>query len=383
MVLGIDATNIRAGGGMTHLAELLRNANPPQHGFSRVIVWGSQATIAQLDAASWLDARTVAELDRGLLRRSLWQRFSLHRLAEKECSLLFIPGGTFSGPFRPVVTMAQNLLPFEWKELRRYGLTPMAAKLAILRHMQSRSFRRSQGVIHLTEFARSVVNRVAGAPHGQSVVIPHGIGPRFFMAPRPARSLAECSTANPLRALYVSIIDEYKHQDHVAEAVVSLRAQGVPISLDLVGPSYGPALARLRALLTRIDPRSEFVRYRGPILHAELQNVYRAADLCIFASTCETISIILLEGMAAGLPIACSGHGALREILGDAGIFFDAEAPASIAGAVETLARSSSLRAQLAARAFERAGTFTWDRCARDTFAFLESVAGAQAARRA
>ena len=48
MILGIDAGNIRAGGGVTHLVELLRAARPQAHGFERVIVWSSAATLAQL-----------------------------------------------------------------------------------------------------------------------------------------------------------------------------------------------------------------------------------------------------------------------------------------------------------------------------------------------
>ena len=37
MILGIDASNLRAGGGVTHLVELLRAASPQQQGFSRVL----------------------------------------------------------------------------------------------------------------------------------------------------------------------------------------------------------------------------------------------------------------------------------------------------------------------------------------------------------
>lgn len=45
MILGIDASNIRAGGGVTHLVELLRAANPSVHGFEKVIVWGDRKSV--------------------------------------------------------------------------------------------------------------------------------------------------------------------------------------------------------------------------------------------------------------------------------------------------------------------------------------------------
>ena len=45
MRLGIDASNIRAGGGVTHLVELLRAVDRLAYGFSQVIVWGGQGTL--------------------------------------------------------------------------------------------------------------------------------------------------------------------------------------------------------------------------------------------------------------------------------------------------------------------------------------------------
>jgi hypothetical protein len=49
MRLGIDASNLRGGGGVTHLAELLRAAHPAAHGFDSVVIWASQATLARLE----------------------------------------------------------------------------------------------------------------------------------------------------------------------------------------------------------------------------------------------------------------------------------------------------------------------------------------------
>ncbi len=41
MHIGIDASNIREGGGVTHLVEVLRAAEPRQYDIDRVTVWGN------------------------------------------------------------------------------------------------------------------------------------------------------------------------------------------------------------------------------------------------------------------------------------------------------------------------------------------------------
>jgi hypothetical protein len=51
--LGIDATNIQGGGGLTHLLELLTHAGPEQFGFREVRVFGG-ASLEKLPDPDWL-----------------------------------------------------------------------------------------------------------------------------------------------------------------------------------------------------------------------------------------------------------------------------------------------------------------------------------------
>jgi glycosyltransferase involved in cell wall biosynthesis/predicted dehydrogenase len=375
MRLCIDASNIRSGGGVTHLVELLRNADAPAHGFDKVFVWGRAATLARIAERPWLVKRTAPVLERHYLRRALWQRNRLGECARDDgCDLLFVPGGSFATDFRPVVTMSRNMLPFDLRELLRYGVSTLTVKFLLLRWTQARSFRHADGTIFLTRYAHDAVLAVTGLLRGQTATVPHGVDTRFFEPPRPPRALADCSAAAPLRIVYVSMVDVYKHQPRVAEAVAQLRAQGLALHLDLVGPAHPPSLRKLQRTLRSVDPLGEGVRYLGALPHDELHAVYAAADMGVFASSCENMPNILLEGMAAGLPLACSQRGPMPEVLGDAGLYFDPERTASIADAISELATSPALRHAKANAAWQRAQQYSWARCANETFAFLGQV---------
>jgi glycosyltransferase involved in cell wall biosynthesis len=374
--IGIDATNLRAGGGVTHLMELLRAAQPADHGIEHVVVWGGKSTLKSLEDQSWLSKRNPSALDKGLLQRTLWQRFRLSQAARYEgCDVLFVPGGSYAGNFHPVVTMSQNLLPFEMHELRRYGWTFFTLKLLLLRLIQSRSFRKSDGVIFLTEYARDVVLRVTRKLRGQTWIVPHGLNPRFNKAPKLQRVIAEYDDAHPYRMLYVSTIDEYKHQWHVVEAVAALRKQGLPIVLDLVGLAYPAALKRLNQTIDRVDVERRWVHYHGAIPFNELHLRYAQADLGLFASSCENMPNILLETMASGLPIACSNRGPMSEVLGQAGVFFNPEQPEDIARALLELIELPQTRTELARASYERVQKYSWLLCADETFEFLAKIA--------
>jgi glycosyltransferase involved in cell wall biosynthesis len=195
------------------------------------------------------------------------------------------------------------------------------------------------------------------------------------MAPRRQRAADELTASNPLRVVYVSIVDEYKHQWQVVEAIGQLHREDIPIRLDLYGSARASTLPRLTEALRRVDSEGRFIRYWGVVDYGKVHECYASADICVFASSCENMPNILIESMAAGLPIACSNCGPMPEVLGEAGVYFDPEDPVSIADAVRKLATAPQLRAEKAASAFAAASEFSWSRCRRETFNFLATVA--------
>lgn len=375
MILGIDAFNISTGGGVTHLVELLGAADPVAHGFHRVIIWSSTQTLEKINDRDWLIKVRDPLLDQGLLSRVFWNRFRQRQLASQaNCDVMFLPGGSDESGFVPTITMSQNLLPFEWRELKRYGLSSYAVKLLFLRWVQRRTFRRADGVIFLTDYARSVIKEVTGELQGECPIIPHGINRRFMKSPREQRPRADFTENRPCRVLYVSIVDVYKHQWHVAKAVAILREEGIPIALELVGPP-AKGIKQLRRAMRQLDASGTFITYRGAVPYDKLDAIYAGADICVFASSCENMPNILLEGMAGGLPMACSRTGPMPEVLNDAGVYFDPEDARSIAHALRELISSQDMRVRLAQTAFVRAQSYSWKRCANDTFGFFARIA--------
>ncbi|MBT3235647.1 MAG: glycosyltransferase family 4 protein [Bdellovibrionales bacterium] len=376
LVIGIDATNLRGGGGVTHLVELLTAAEPSCHNISKIIVWGGQKTLSKIPERSWLQKVSPYFLNKGLIARTFWQWLLLSRaVSEYNCHILFVPGGSYIGSFKPVVTMSQNLLPFEWYELRRYRYTLLALKLLILRYSQSRSFKISDGVIFLTAYARQAVLTVTGSLPGQTTVIPHGLSPRFLMKPRTQQQICDYNDDMPFRLIYVSSVDQYKHHWHVVTAVHNLRTKGFSIALDMAGPAYPPALRRLQGTMKLLDPQGQWSHYYGEVPYETLHTLYSKADLGVFASSCENMPNILLETMAAGLPVSCSNCGPMPEMLGDKGLYFNPENPNDIEQTLLKYVLSPKLREEKAQASFMYAKQFLWKCCAVDTFSFIEKVA--------
>ena len=139
-------------------------------------------------------------------------------------------------PVQPKVAVNQGQLLLENARLElRKGETKMARRMceetlngkfgleneavALLRSMQKRSFCNADGVIFLTRFAERTVLTATGPLPGETTIIPHGVAESFFKPPRPQQPLSAYSHERPFRLLYTSIVDVYKHQWHIAEAV--------------------------------------------------------------------------------------------------------------------------------------------------------------------
>jgi glycosyltransferase involved in cell wall biosynthesis len=345
----------------------------------RVIVWAHSSILSQIEERPWLELSPRPEIEGSLASRVKWLLGEVSKVARDEVDVLFVPGSLYAGSFSPVVTMSQNLLPFELKERRRYGMGYMRARLTLLEQLQSWTFRRSDGVVYLTRHHQEVVEARIGATGKPTAVINHGVSERFFAEPRAQEPITAYSAERPFRIIYTSIVDVYKHQWNIVEAIGKLRRAGYPVVLDLIGNDYPPSLKKLQQSIAVTDPAGEFVHYKGPVPNADLPAQYRAADAFVCASSCETFGQVLTEAMASGLPIACSNKSALPEVLGDAGAYFDPLDVEDAARCIASLLDSAEQRAAFAAAAFQRAQQLSWAACARQTFEFVQTVGKARA----
>jgi len=119
-------------------------------------------------------------------------------------------------------------------------------------------------------------------------------------------------------------------------------------------------LPGLRLLLTGYEgPAPEGVESLGRVPHDELVDLYRRASALVFPSRYEGFGQPVLEALACACPVACSDLPPLREVAGDAAVYFDPDDPESIAAGVrEAIARGG-------ASGPARAAQFSWDETAR------------------
>jgi glycosyltransferase involved in cell wall biosynthesis len=375
-ILGIDAMNIRDGGGLTHLREILTHTDESTLLFDQVVVWGNDTCLQALPNKPWLKKINPLPEKANGLKRTLWQIFSLGPAAKKmQCSVLFIAGGSTLTRFRPYVTICHNMLPFTEAALQQYGNGIRKYKFLLLRKVQLNTFQKAKGVIFLSYWAKEQLQPLIAKPQLKFAVIPHGINPGFRINNRLHRNIADCNKTQPFTILYVSRIEPYKNQLTAIDLVAAIRnVMGWPIRLVLAGlASDTKYYANMQQKIQSVDATSDWIAFQGAVPYEDLQELYTQADMAVFASICENMPIILLEKMAAGLPIVCSNTAPMPDFLKDGGLYASIEDVAAFQSTVQYLIENRELRVSLSEKAQDYAANYQWSKATADTFQFLYS----------
>jgi glycosyltransferase involved in cell wall biosynthesis len=91
-------------------------------------------------------------------------------------------------------------------------------------------------------------------------------------------------------------------------------ARGTSARLLVVGG--GPQEAELQTIAGQLGVRAQVV-FSGALPHARVLECYAAADLFAFASPTETQGLVVVEAMAAGLPVIAVRAGGVAEVVYD------------------------------------------------------------------
>ncbi|MFZ4532908.1 MAG: glycosyltransferase family 4 protein [Alsobacter sp.] len=142
---------------------------------------------------------------------------------------------------------------------------------------------------------------------GEGQTKPHAV----IRNPVTPPALALHPTDGRLRLAVIGTLSDRKNQALAVETVAALAARGRPASLDLYGESLDRRIGgRLQALATEHGVTRK-VRRHG---HTPLGDALAATDVLLAPSTYENQPLIVLEALAAGIPVVASDIPAHREI---------------------------------------------------------------------
>lgn len=193
----------------------------------------------------------------------------------------------------------------------------------------------------------------AGARIGGSFeIVPNGVDVGRFASAEPA------DLGPGTKLLFVGRLDERKGFPVAVEAFASLAGTHPDLRLVVVGD--GPQRDAVQALPAGVRER---VRMLGAVPNVDLPPISAACDLYAGPSVGgESFGVVLVEAMAAGLPVVASDTPGYDEVIceGQDGLLVPPRDPAALAAALARVLDDPNLAGRLRTAGRERAAGFDW-----------------------
>lgn len=268
-----------------------------------------------------------------------------------------------SGRFRRVVTIHD----LQYRAVPEALSWPSRVGTSALMRIAARHADR---IIAVSAAGRDELVSGLGVPARRIDVVANGVRPPAPPAMAPQRS----RYGLPARALALAVATNLPHKNLPAllDALALVPPPQRPV-LVLVGHGTDEGDLAERAAAAGVG---EDVRLLGARTTEELESLYALADCFVLASLHEGFGLPVLEAMARGLPVACSDIPALREVAGEAAVYFDPRRPEQIAMRIGGLLADAGLATRLRELGAARARCFSWPRAAAGTLASYRSALG-------
>ena len=227
---------------------------------------------------------------------------------------------------------------------------------------------RIDAAVAVSDAAASFVRRVVRVP---LEIVPNGVDVRAFSDPgRPVEGLP----AGP-KILWVNRLDPQKGFEIMLRAFEQIASEVGEVHLLVAGDG------RDRVLLRSLpgDLRSRILRL-GTVAHEALPRYHAAADVFVSPATGqESFGIVLVEAMAAGVPVVASDIEGYREVVRDGvdGLLVPPNDPNALAAAIRRVLSEPELAAALKAAGRSRAQAFSWQAVAPRLEAVYDRVLSA------
>lgn len=283
----------------------------------------------------------------------------------------------FVGDYWP--TLPSQYVPYWESPARNWMTAPIKAPLRVaarrLLARQARPAVELRSAMFPTAFMRDELARQGCSARTSAIVLGGIDTTRYARADDDARPPGD----GGLRLLWAGRLTPDKGAHVAIEALAALaHAHRIScVTLDVVGAGERSYQDSLVCLSKRLGVDS-LVRFLGPQPTAAMPRIYRAADVFLFTSIWpEPFGRVLVEAMASRLAVVGTTTGGAAEILVDGvnALVFEPGDAEGLADRVARLARSSTLRRELARRGQQDAlGKFDVRRMTSEVEAFLRGM---------
>ncbi|NIZ01288.1 glycosyltransferase family 4 protein [Thalassospira lucentensis] len=206
------------------------------------------------------------------------------------------------------------------------------------------------------------------------LIIPNALPTTAFAA----QTMAKRPLHHPVRLLYLSNLFRAKGIETLIKATAAVIKNGIAVTLDIAGAPGDISAQELHSMLND-HGIADIAAYHGPVNADQRMALFNAVDLFVFPSNYpnEAQPLVVLEAMAAGVPVIASNIATLPEFVraGETGWLCEPNDPNSLAKTITQAINTPDQTDAMAKAARQMCETdFTLDRFTRDIYDVIDKI---------
>jgi glycosyltransferase involved in cell wall biosynthesis len=233
---------------------------------------------------------------------------------------------------------------------------------------------KSKKIISVSESTKKQIIEHFGIDANKITVVYEGINSNYKMMDK-QEAFEKVSNRFGISKPYILYVGEwrrYKNLPKLAAAFDKLIDKGLDLQLVLAGKP-DPYYPKIKDQIFKIQHRDRIIT-PGRVSDEELNLLYNSAELFVLPSLMEGFGLTALEAASCGIPIACSDIPTLREIVGQAGVYFDPNNLDNMIDVMQGILEQPEKLEELANLALRRSTFFSWKKTAEETIQVYSSI---------
>ncbi|MGQ9842938.1 MAG: glycosyltransferase family 4 protein [Spirochaetota bacterium] len=219
-------------------------------------------------------------------------------------------------------------------------------------------------IITVSEDSKRRITKDFGVPPRKQSVIYNGLDTSIF------RKLPHIKKKHNKLLFVGNVEDGKKGFVYLLKALTLIKSKAILTVVDGGAPHR-----RITQQLVDILGVRDRVEFVGAASTDQLVHHYNEAAIAIVPSVYEGFGFPAAEAMACGTPVIASDGGALKEVVGDAGIVVPSRDEAGLANAIDNLLHNNQLLQELSHKGIQRVHThFNWDNAASQMAVIYQTV---------
>ncbi|PKO98019.1 MAG: glycosyltransferase family 1 protein [Bacteroidetes bacterium HGW-Bacteroidetes-8] len=241
----------------------------------------------------------------------------------------------------------------------------------IYRKKAAHAIKHSTKVIAISKQTSDDIIAFFGTDPSKIEIIYQGCDPQFYTPASPEKIERARSLYNLPKRFIVAVgtVQERKNLENVVRALPSLPKD---VQLLCFG-KWTPYALKVWAIADKLGVRDR-VRMVHDADFTLLPAIYSQAECLVYVSHFEGFGIPVLEGITYGIPVVTSKRASMPEAGGEAPLYVDPSSVEEIAGSIEMVLSSPTLRKSMIERGFEHSKEFRSDKVAEKLFALYQNI---------